>query len=101
VAPLITRFINLTYINLNHNRLTSLSQTFGELRKLQRLSVKDNLLESLPTSLSKCSQLTLIDCRFNPFSTKPNPPDSDLYFVICLFSFIVTISFLMYSSISL
>ena len=64
--PLSTRWLILT-----DNELTSLPQSIGDLKLLQKCMLSGNKLIILPDSLSKCSNLELLRIAANKLTTFP------------------------------
>lgn len=64
--PLSTRWLILT-----DNELTSLPQSIGDLKLLQKCMLSGNKLTILPDSLSKCSNLELLRIAANKLTTFP------------------------------
>lgn len=67
----ITKPVNLTYIELNGNRLTQLPKGIGKLQKLEALSVYDNALTSLPDEIFDCPNLARIHAGNNNIAALP------------------------------
>ncbi|CAJ1937486.1 unnamed protein product [Cylindrotheca closterium] len=67
----ITKLKSLTKLNLNENRLTSLS-AIGSLTSLEDLNLNGNGLMSLPSEIGSLTSLTNLDLHYNDFPTLPS-----------------------------
>jgi internalin A len=67
----IGQLVNLTSLNLGHNRLRSLPESIGMLTNLVTLEVMNNQLGSLPDSIGKLSKLIMFDLRSNRIGKLP------------------------------
>ncbi len=63
--------VNLRWLRLNGNKLTSLPVAIGSLSKLERVYLKDNQLTSLPAEITKCTLLEDIDLSGNNLNAFP------------------------------
>eukprot|EP00039_Didymoeca_costata_P006576 m.91487 g.91487 ORF g.91487 m.91487 type:complete len:1003 (+) comp13305_c0_seq4:196-3204(+) len=61
----------LVSLNLNHNKLSSLSPRIGRLTALKRLEVNNNALLATPSQLSGCSALNYLDLSNNKLISLP------------------------------
>lgn len=63
--------VQLRWLVLTHNQLTTLPQSMGELTQLQKLSLAGNRLSSLPESMQACRALELMRLAANNFGQAP------------------------------
>uniref|UniRef100_A0A1I8H3A7 Protein lap1 n=1 Tax=Macrostomum lignano TaxID=282301 RepID=A0A1I8H3A7_9PLAT len=63
--------ILLSDVNLQHNNLTALPESIGELRNLTRLGLKYNQLTSIPKTLANCQKLDEFNIENNDIATLP------------------------------
>jgi Leucine-rich repeat (LRR) protein len=63
--------INLKYIDLSGKKLSSLSDSIGNLINLQQLYLYDNKLETLPDSIGNLINLQKLDLRHNKLERLP------------------------------
>lgn len=61
--------VNLTYLDLHDNQLTSISSEVGNLTKLQHLFLYSNQLTSLPSEIKNLKRLHRLYLYNNPLST--------------------------------
>ncbi len=59
----------LEILDMTDNRLSTLPDDFGKLKKLKILFLSNNLFEALPTVLADCPHLTMIGFRNNRIKT--------------------------------
>ncbi len=66
-------FRNLTTLDLQHNKLTDLPETIGDLPRLARLGLRYNRLHSnsIPKSLGNCKELEQFNVENNCISSLP------------------------------
>jgi hypothetical protein len=57
---------SLQYLDLSHNRISQLSEDFGQLTALRFLDLSDNNLRSLPSTMMALKQLEVLDLSNNP-----------------------------------
>ena len=67
----ISRCKQLSFLQLQHNELTELPSSVGELSNLKRLGVQYNKLSELPVSLCQCTELTEIGVESNVLTSLP------------------------------
>lgn len=67
-------FPDLRSLFLDSNCLTALTPRIGDLKLLEYLSCRDNLLDDLPVQLAQLSALAMLDLRFNPLTALPFHP---------------------------
>ena len=63
--------INLETLDLSHNKLKQLPDSFDNLFVLKQFDCHDNLLESLPDSFGHLSDLDKSNCSHNNLKTLP------------------------------
>uniref|UniRef100_A0A0N5AAW2 PDZ domain-containing protein n=1 Tax=Syphacia muris TaxID=451379 RepID=A0A0N5AAW2_9BILA len=61
----------MTHLGLNDISLTQMPQDIGKLRCLRSLEVRENLLRTIPTSISQLSQLQRLDLGHNELDDLP------------------------------
>lgn len=61
----ISPMANLKILNMDCNRVTSVTEKIANLRELGVLSMRVNLLERLPDDIGSCSKLMVIDVSGN------------------------------------
>ena len=61
----------LAFLQLQHNELTELPATVGELKSLRRLGLQYNKLSELPPSLCQCIELNEIGLEYNTLTSVP------------------------------
>ncbi len=63
--------LSIKWLILTDNELTSLPESIGDLKLLQKFMLSGNKLSFLPESISKCSNLELLRISANEFKTFP------------------------------
>ena len=63
--------LSIKWLILTDNELTSLPESIGNLKLLQKFMLSGNKLSFLPKSISKCSNLELLRISANKFKTFP------------------------------
>ncbi|KAK2182546.1 hypothetical protein NP493_349g02002 [Ridgeia piscesae] len=66
------RLPHLEYINMSHNQLTSLPESFGLLIHLHTIIVNNNRLTSLPNSFMRLMKLKKLDVSHNALRSLPD-----------------------------
>ncbi|XP_040826265.1 leucine-rich repeat-containing protein 18 [Ochotona curzoniae] len=67
---------NIRTMNLGLNHLDSVPTTLGALKELHEVGLHDNLLSSIPASISKLPKLKKLNTKRNPF---PKTEESDIF----------------------
>ena len=69
---IITKFINLQYLNLAHNNISFLPENIGDLKKLRNIDLSNNKLISIPKSFKKLKKLCTVNLSHNFITFIPN-----------------------------
>lgn len=64
--------VNLRWLRLNSNALSSIPEALGKLTKLQRIYLRDNRLSSLPQSMSALTEIEDVMLAGNHFDAFPS-----------------------------
>lgn len=67
----IVKCCNLSHLQLQHNDLTELPLSLGDLKSLKRLGLQYNQLSELPASLCNCTELNEIGLESNTLTSLP------------------------------
>lgn len=67
----ISRFPFLSYLDVSHNLIKSLPESFGELRNLRFLNLKLNKLKTLPKTFKNLNRLATLNLTENRFIGMP------------------------------
>ena len=69
---LATNYPFLSILELNHNNLTKLPSSFGQLKRLRKLSIGSNNLTELPSSFGQLKELTTLYLNNNKLRELPS-----------------------------
>ncbi len=67
----VTQLVNLKYLDLSHQAISSLPPEIGQLEELETLLLKDNQLTALPASVDRLQKLETLNLEKNQLSAFP------------------------------
>lgn len=71
-----SQLFNLTTLDLQHQKLTSIPSEIGCLTKLTSLNLSNNALDKLPIEISRLKELITLNLSYNKFRRKPKEIES-------------------------